>query len=124
VSIATWRYRLPAEIETICERIGILKEGRLVYQGRLSELLAGAARSRWRVVVRSPATPVIDALRAAAWVSSVTELEPGELEVSAPDPVAVEEHLPAVLATCPRSSGTPAPAQSGSRRRHPPRRRA
>jgi ABC-type multidrug transport system ATPase subunit len=51
-----------AEIEAICENVGILSQGRLVYQGALSELLAGAARSRWTIVVRPPTRPAIEAL--------------------------------------------------------------
>ncbi|MBV8987423.1 MAG: ABC transporter ATP-binding protein, partial [Solirubrobacterales bacterium] len=73
-----------SEIEAICEHVGILNEGRLLYQGPLSELLAGAARSRWSVVIRAPATPAIEALDATPWVSSVTEQAPGELELTAP----------------------------------------
>lgn len=89
-----------AEIEAICQHVGILKHGRLVYQGALSDLLAGAARSRWDVVVRPPANPALAALRAAPWVSSVTESTPGELELSAPDPAEVEKHLAGLLAAC------------------------
>ncbi|MBV8990404.1 MAG: DUF4162 domain-containing protein, partial [Solirubrobacterales bacterium] len=87
-----------SEIEAICEHVGILTEGRLLYQGPLSDLLAGAARSRWSVVIRAPATPAIQALQAAPWVSSATEQAPGELELTAPDPAEVEKHLAAVLA--------------------------
>jgi ABC-2 type transport system ATP-binding protein len=89
-----------AEIEAICEHVGILSQGRLIYQGALSELLAGAARSRWTIVVRPPTTPAVEALKAAPWVSSLSELAPGELELSAPDPTQVEEHLVPVLARC------------------------
>jgi ABC-2 type transport system ATP-binding protein len=89
-----------SEVEAICEHVGILEQGRLLYQGPLSELLAGAARSLWSVVVRTPATPTIEALQAAPWVSSVTEPAPGELELSAPDPTEVEAHLAGLLAGC------------------------
>ena len=89
-----------SEIEAICEHVGILKEGRLVYQGPLSDLLDGAARPRWSVVVRPPATPAIEALQAAPWVSSATEQAAGELELTAQDPAEVEKHLTAVLAAC------------------------
>jgi len=33
----------PADVKRICERIGVLAKGRLVYQGAVSELLAMAA---------------------------------------------------------------------------------
>lgn len=87
-----------AEIAAICEHVGILKQGRLVYQGSLSKLLAGGASARWSVVIRSPAAPVITALQLAPWVSSVTERASGELELSAPDPTEVEDRLTGLLA--------------------------
>jgi ABC-2 type transport system ATP-binding protein len=87
-----------SEIEAICGHVGILKQGRLLYQGPLSQLLAGAAKSRWSVTVRAPATRAIEALHAAPWVSSVTEHAPGELELTAADPGEVEKHLAAALA--------------------------
>jgi ABC-2 type transport system ATP-binding protein len=89
-----------SDVEAICDYVGILVGGRLVYQGRLADLLAGAARSRWQVVVRPPAERTIAALRAASWVSSVDQLAPGELEFSAAGPTEVEARLAGVLAAC------------------------
>ncbi len=89
-----------AEVEAICGHVGILASGRLLYQGPLADLLAGAARSRWRVVVRPPSAPTLAALGAASWVSSVEEFGPGELEFSAADPGEVEAHLAGLLAAC------------------------
>ncbi len=88
------------EVEAICGHVGILANGSLLYQGPLADLLAGAARSRWQVVVRPPSEPIIAALGATSWVSSVEELAPGELEFSAPDPGDVEANLAGVLAAC------------------------
>jgi len=88
------------EVEAICGHVGILANGHLLYQGPLADLLAGAARSRWQVIVRPPAGRILAALSAAPWVSSVSELAPGELEFSATDPGEVEAHLAGVLAAC------------------------
>jgi ABC-2 type transport system ATP-binding protein len=89
-----------AEIEAICGHVGILGDGRLLYQGPLAELLAGAARSRWRVVIRPPAGPAIAAFAAASWASSIDEREPGELELTAPDKTEFEAHIAGLLADC------------------------
>src|SRR6266511_3704092 len=89
-----------AEVEAICGHVGILARGRLLYQGPLADLLAGAARSRWRVVVRPPAEGTLAALGAVSWASSVDELAPGEIEFSAADRGEVEAHLAGVLAAC------------------------
>lgn len=88
------------EVEAICSEVGILASGSLLYQGPLADLLAGAARSQWRVVVRPPAERVLAALGAAQWVSSLEELAPGEIQFSAADPGEVEAHVAAVLAAC------------------------
>jgi ABC-2 type transport system ATP-binding protein len=88
------------EVEAICCHVGILNSGRLLYQGPLPDLLAGAARARWRVVVRPPAERTVAALGAVSWASLVEELGPGELEFSAADPGEVEAHVAGVLAGC------------------------
>jgi ABC-2 type transport system ATP-binding protein len=89
-----------ADVEAICDHVGILADGRLAYQGPLEELLGGAGRSRWRVVVRPPASRVLDALRKAPWVSEAAEAAPGEIEVTAASDEMVESELVELLAAC------------------------
>jgi len=89
-----------SDVEAICDHVGILADGRLAYQGPLEELLAGAGRSRWRVVVRPPASRVLDALRKAPWVSEAAEAAPGEIEVTAASDEMVESELVGLLAAC------------------------
>jgi len=67
-----------ADVERICDRIGVLAKGRLVYQGAGAELFAMAAPAL-RVVVRSPAGRLLAALAAAPWIRSVREEQPGRL---------------------------------------------
>jgi ABC-2 type transport system ATP-binding protein len=88
-----------ADVERICDRIGVLAKGRLVYQGAVSELLAMAAPAL-RVVVRPPVDRLLAALAAAPWVRSVREEQPGELVIDVGDPAAAELYLPEVLADC------------------------
>jgi ABC-2 type transport system ATP-binding protein len=88
-----------ADVERICDRIGVLAKGRLVYQGPVGELLALAAPAL-RLVVRPPAERVLAALAAAPWVRSVSERQPGELVIDVNDPEAAELGLPKVLAHC------------------------
>jgi ABC-2 type transport system ATP-binding protein len=87
------------EVERICDRVGVLARGRLVYQGTLAELLATAGPGL-RVVVRPPADGLLAALAEAPWVRSVTEGAPGALTVDVRDPGAAERELPGVLAGC------------------------
>lgn len=88
-----------ADVEQICDRIGVLARGHLVYQGGVAELLAGASPA-WRVVVRPPAGPLITALAAQPWVRAVSEVDPGRLQIDVADAEAAETHLPGILARC------------------------
>jgi ABC-2 type transport system ATP-binding protein len=88
------------EVETVCDRVGILANGYLCYQGLLADLLTSSAQTRWRLTVRPPAEPTIAALRAVVWAGSVVEVEgaPGQIEFTAPDADQVEIGLPGLLA--------------------------
>jgi ABC-2 type transport system ATP-binding protein len=88
-----------ADVERICDRIGVLVKGRLVYQGAVSDLVAKAAPAL-RIRVRPPADDLRAALAATAWVRSVREEQPGELIVDLVDPAAAEVDLPRLLADC------------------------
>ena len=86
-----------ADVERICDHIGVLAKGELVYQGPLIDLLALAAPT-WRIVVRPPADRLVAALTAAPWIHAVSEGAPGDLRLDVRDPAAAELHLPKVLA--------------------------
>ena len=88
-----------ADVERICDDIGVLVDGRLAYQGSLDELLTRAAPAL-RIVVRPPADRLVAALLERPWVHAVTEEEPGALNVGLNDAAAAEADLPVVLAAC------------------------
>jgi ABC-2 type transport system ATP-binding protein len=87
------------DVERVCERVGVLSGGRLVYQGAVGDLLALAAPTL-RLVVRPPADRVRASLAAVTWARSVREEGPGELVVEIGDPDAAELDLPQILAAC------------------------
>lgn len=88
-----------ADVQQICDQIGVLAAGRLAYQGSVAELLALAAPAL-RVVVRPPAGRLLDALAAASWVRSASEEDPGELVIDVTDTDMAEVHLAGVIANC------------------------
>jgi ABC-2 type transport system ATP-binding protein len=88
-----------SDVERICDTIGVLARGRLVYQGPVADLLARAS-PLLRVVVRPPAERLRAALGERPWARSVTEDEPGELVVDIVDPTRAELELPRLLAEC------------------------
>ena len=85
-----------ADVERMCDQIGVLSNGALVYQGPLAKLLAMAAPAL-RLVVRPPADQLIAAIAAEPWARSVTEEEPGALRIDISDAAAAEAALPGLL---------------------------
>jgi ABC-2 type transport system ATP-binding protein len=98
VTVIVSSHDLP-DVERICDHVGVMAHGQLVYQGPTSELLKKAVPAL-RVVVRPPAARLVAALRAASWVRSVREAEPGELVLDVNDTNQAEQQLPTLLADC------------------------
>jgi ABC-2 type transport system ATP-binding protein len=86
-----------ADVQRICDIIGVLAHGHLVYQGPVSDLLLKASPAI-RVLVRPPAECLRVLLNNAKWVRSVREQEPGELIVDVGDPEAAEQHMAGLIA--------------------------
>jgi ABC-2 type transport system ATP-binding protein len=89
-----------ADVHEVCDTVGILRAGSLLYQGPLENLLVGRAVPAYRVHLRSPSQPVIGALTGQDWVTSVGEPLPQRLHVKVRSLSDAERHLPAVLAGC------------------------
>jgi ABC-2 type transport system ATP-binding protein len=87
-----------ADVQEVCDTVGVLRDGRLLYQGPLDELLVGRARPAWRVWCRAPTTALQAALSAQQWVTAVTPGGTGELIVEVTDRRDAEVGLVRVLA--------------------------
>jgi ABC-2 type transport system ATP-binding protein len=91
-----------ADVERICDRVGILDHGRLVVEGALAELLDRFALPVYRVEAEPGQTAALESLaarlRAADWVTGAA-VEHGLLTVAVADPErAAHELLPAITA--------------------------
>ena len=91
-----------ADVERICDRVGILDHGRLVVEGSLAELLDRFALPVYRVEAEPGQAAALEALaarlRAADWVTGAA-VEHGLLTVAVADPErAARELLPAITA--------------------------
>jgi ABC-2 type transport system ATP-binding protein len=86
------------DVQEVCDRVGILREGRLLFQGGIDELLQGRAAPAYAVRLRSPLEPVMTALRSERWVTRVDAVATDLLTVGAQSADAAESRLPAVLA--------------------------
>jgi ABC-2 type transport system ATP-binding protein len=91
-----------ADVERICDRVGILDHGRLVIEGTLSELLDRFALPVYRVEVEPGQVAELEALasrlRTLPWVTEAA-IEHGLLTVAVADPALAGRELLAVIGT-------------------------
>ncbi|MFH1104288.1 MAG: ABC transporter ATP-binding protein [Actinomycetota bacterium] len=86
------------DVQRVCDTVGVLREGRLVYQGPIDLLLGRRVKPVYLIRLRSAAQPVIDALRAAAWVLRVSEAGRDEVKVEVASAAEAEAGLVPILA--------------------------
>ncbi|NYI42124.1 ABC transporter ATP-binding protein [Demequina lutea] len=86
------------DVQEVCDTVGILHHGRLLFQGPLSDLLVGRAVPRYELRVRDGADAVAGALSREAWVSSATAAEGGIVHVEVRSLADAERHLMGALA--------------------------
>jgi ABC-2 type transport system ATP-binding protein len=70
-----------SDVQRVADQVGVLRAGRLVYQGPLQTLLDRYLRPSWRLRVRGAVAPLREALAAKAWVEGVDDLGGGTLLV-------------------------------------------
>ncbi|NUT92277.1 MAG: ABC transporter ATP-binding protein [Saccharothrix sp.] len=89
---------LLADVQEVCDRVGVLAGGRLLRQGPLDDLLVGRAAPTWVVRCRPPLEPAEAALSARPWVRAVRRTGVEELVVETSSPADAETDLVRVLA--------------------------
>jgi len=86
------------DVQEVCDTIGILRRGELVYQGPLDTLLEGRTGCRYVVVLRSGHSQVARRLRGESWAERVIEQSGGAIAVDVSDRTAAEANLVSLLA--------------------------
>jgi ABC-2 type transport system ATP-binding protein len=89
-----------ADVQEVCDTVGIMRAGRLLYQGSIDALLVGQAVPAYQVRLRDPVGPVVERLRAEEWVTGVDEDTARSLRVGVRSLAEAELMLPKVLAAC------------------------
>jgi ABC-2 type transport system ATP-binding protein len=69
------------DVQEVCDTVGILDEGKLVFQGPLADLLVGSAVPRYLVRCRPPIEPVMASLRDRPWVVGVDPVDADRFSV-------------------------------------------
>jgi ABC-2 type transport system ATP-binding protein len=86
-----------SDVQEVCDTVGVLRAGRLLFQGPLERLLVGRAVPAYRVHVRPPTDEVAQALRAQPWVTGVEPDGPETLRVMVGSLADAESRLPGTL---------------------------
>jgi ABC-2 type transport system ATP-binding protein len=89
-----------ADVQRIADQVGILRQGRLLYQGATQDLIDTHLRPSWLVRVFGEADPIASALREEPWVVRVEPSGEGAVRVDATTMADGERGIPAVLAAC------------------------
>jgi ABC-2 type transport system ATP-binding protein len=89
-----------ADVAEVCDTVGIMRAGRLLFQGALESLLVGRASAAYRLQLRGEVEPVIDFLRTRDWVTGVETMAPGQLRVAVRTLADAERQLAGALAGC------------------------
>jgi ABC-2 type transport system ATP-binding protein len=87
-----------SDVQEVCDTVGILRDGHLLFEGPLNDLLVGRAGTIFRIRLREPLDGLVASLQSASWAGSVEQLAPGDLRVTTIDPGEAERSLIRVLA--------------------------
>lgn len=87
-----------ADVQEVCDTVGILRQGRLVFEGSLHDLLVGKAQPRYVIRLRPPLDPIVAALEAAGEIDEVAVVGADQIRVVANSLEVLETRLPAILA--------------------------
>lgn len=86
------------DVQEVCDQIGVLRRGELVYQGSLEGLIMRHGSQGYAVRMRSGADDVAQVLLAETWVKTVEVGPDGLLSIDVSDMDAAERRLIVILA--------------------------
>jgi ABC-2 type transport system ATP-binding protein len=89
-----------ADVQRIADQVGILREGRLLYQGGMQELIDTYLTATWLVRIAGDTSAVIAAAGCQSWAASVEPAGPGAIRIEATSLEAGERGIPAVIVAC------------------------
>lgn len=86
-----------ADVQEVCDTVGILRDGSLLFQGPLDALLVGKAVTSYRIQLRPPIDRVVNDLSEQNWVTGVDRLDPEQIRVTVTNVAHAERQLAPVL---------------------------
>jgi ABC-2 type transport system ATP-binding protein len=88
------------DVQRVADQVGILRDGRLLYQGSTRELLDTYLTPRWVVRIAGDTAPVLAAAAAQPWVVAAKREGRDAIRVDATSIEAGERGIPALIAGC------------------------
>jgi ABC-2 type transport system ATP-binding protein len=89
-----------ADVQRVADHVGILRAGRMLYQGPTRDLIDTYLQPRWLLRVAGDVAPALAAIRAQPWATRAEHTGAGELRIDAVSLDAGERGIPAALASC------------------------
>lgn len=89
-----------ADVQRVADHVGILRDGRLLYQGPTRDLLDTYIQPCWLLRVAPDPAPVAEAIAAQPWAAAVEQIGTDTLRIEATSIEAGERGIPAALAVC------------------------
>ena len=89
-----------ADVQRVADYVGILRAGRLLYQGLTRELIDTYLRPRWLLRIAGDVAPALAVIQAQPWATRAEHTGGGELRIDAVSLDAGERGIPAALASC------------------------
>jgi ABC-2 type transport system ATP-binding protein len=89
-----------ADVQRIADQVGILRDGRLLYQGATRSLIDTYLKPSWLVRIAGDPAPVAAAMAGERWAKRVEPVAPDTLRVDATSIEAGERGIPAVISAC------------------------
>jgi len=87
-----------SDVQQVCDTVGVMDKGKMLFQGPLESLLVGSALPRYVVCCRPPIEPVVAALAAEDWVELAEQTGPDEASVTVRSLKDAENRLTGALA--------------------------
>ena len=89
-----------ADVQRIADQVGILRDGRLLYQGATRGLIDTYLQPSWLVRIGGDAAPVAAAMARQPWATRVEPIGADTIRIDATSIQAGEHGIPAVIAAC------------------------
>ena len=87
-----------ADVQEVCDTVGILRQGELIFEGPLQNLLVGKAQPRYLVRVRPPIDDLVARLQPTGWIEEVVAVDPELIRITGASLELMEAKLVPALA--------------------------